>query len=136
RALADEVRRRAGDFQARGVGPEQVVGICLERTAEMVATVLAVVTAGGGGLAPDPGAPAGRAGARLGRGRRGRGGGGGGDPAGGGEAGGWRGRGGRWARSTSVRGGRPAGWRGAGRRRIWPMCCSRRGRRAPRKGWR
>ncbi|GHA65709.1 MULTISPECIES: non-ribosomal peptide synthetase [Streptomyces] len=45
--LADQVRRLAGVLRARGVGPEHAVGVALHRGTHLVATVLAVLTAGG-----------------------------------------------------------------------------------------
>ncbi len=45
--LADRVRRLAGLLRSRGVGPEKAVGVALHRGTDLVATVLAVLTAGG-----------------------------------------------------------------------------------------
>ncbi|WP_030345991.1 non-ribosomal peptide synthetase [Streptomyces sp. NRRL S-1022] len=45
--LADRVRRLAGVLRSRGVGPERAVGVALHRGRDLVATVLAVLTAGG-----------------------------------------------------------------------------------------
>ncbi|MEU9283009.1 AMP-binding protein [Streptomyces sp. NPDC048342] len=45
--LADRVRRLAGLLRSRGVGPENAVGVALHRGTDLVATVLAVLTAGG-----------------------------------------------------------------------------------------
>jgi amino acid adenylation domain-containing protein len=56
-----ELDRRAGALahrlRALGVGPESRVGICLERSAEMVVAVLAVHRAGGAYVPLDPGFP-------------------------------------------------------------------------------
>lgn len=52
-ALADTLR-------AHGVGPEVMVGICLERSMTMLVAVLAVLEAGGAYLPLDPGYPAAR----------------------------------------------------------------------------
>ncbi|MFC8452110.1 amino acid adenylation domain-containing protein [Kitasatospora sp. NPDC057223] len=45
--LAGRVRRLAGQLRSRGVGPETAVGVALHRGTDLVATVLAVLTAGG-----------------------------------------------------------------------------------------
>ncbi|HVS00778.1 MAG TPA: amino acid adenylation domain-containing protein, partial [Thermoanaerobaculia bacterium] len=50
-ALADHLRRL-------GVGPEVAVALCLERSPEMVVTILAILKAGGAYVPLDPGAPA------------------------------------------------------------------------------
>jgi amino acid adenylation domain-containing protein len=50
--------RLARDLVRRGVGPETRVGICAERSAEMVAGMLAVLKAGGAYLQLDPDYPA------------------------------------------------------------------------------
>ncbi|MEW5931094.1 MAG: AMP-binding protein, partial [Gemmatimonadota bacterium] len=53
---------RAGALAARlsalGVGPETRVGVCMERSAEMVAALLAVLRAGGAYVPLDPAYPA------------------------------------------------------------------------------
>ena len=59
-----EVDRRAealaGVLRAKGVGPERLVGVCLERSVEMVVALLAVLKAGGAYVPLDPGYPADR----------------------------------------------------------------------------
>ena len=57
-----ELERRAGGvaeaLRSRGVGPESRVGICMERSAEMVAAVLGTLRAGGAYVPLDPSHPA------------------------------------------------------------------------------
>jgi amino acid adenylation domain-containing protein len=48
----------AHHLRGHGVGPEVRVGICLERSLEMVVSLLAVLKAGGGYVPLDPGLPA------------------------------------------------------------------------------
>ncbi|MEU2539298.1 amino acid adenylation domain-containing protein [Streptomyces iakyrus] len=59
-----EVDRRAealaGALRARGVGPERLVGVCLERSVEMVVALLGVLKAGGAYVPLDPAYPADR----------------------------------------------------------------------------
>jgi amino acid adenylation domain-containing protein len=47
-------------LHANGVGPEQVIGICMERSVEMVVSLLAVLKAGAAYVPLDPGLPADR----------------------------------------------------------------------------
>lgn len=56
--LNERSNRLAHCLQARGVGPETVVGICLERSPDMVIALLAVLKAGGAYLPLDPEYPA------------------------------------------------------------------------------
>jgi amino acid adenylation domain-containing protein len=56
-ALADRARRLARHLRARGVGPEVVVGIRMERGARALVAMLAVLAAGGAYLPLDPAYP-------------------------------------------------------------------------------
>src|SRR6185295_12924755 len=64
-----ELNRRANQvaryLQKRGVGPETLVGLCVERSLEMLVGLLGVLKAGGGYLPLDPGYPSGRLGYML-----------------------------------------------------------------------
>ncbi len=55
--LALRAERLAGHLESLGVGPDVRVGICLERSLEMVVGVVAVLTAGGAYVPLDPGYP-------------------------------------------------------------------------------
>ncbi|HEX6747842.1 MAG TPA: amino acid adenylation domain-containing protein, partial [Longimicrobium sp.] len=58
RELNERANRLAHHLRRRGVGPEVRVGICLERSLEMVVSLLAVLKAGGAYVPLDPGYPA------------------------------------------------------------------------------
>jgi len=58
--LNERANRLARGLRRRGVGPEVRVGICLERSLEMVVGILAVLKAGGAYVPLDPGYPADR----------------------------------------------------------------------------
>jgi amino acid adenylation domain-containing protein len=57
-ALEARANRLARHLQRLGVGPESIVGLCLDRTLDMVVGVLGVLKAGGCYLPLDPGYPA------------------------------------------------------------------------------
>jgi non-ribosomal peptide synthetase component F len=55
--LAKRAAPLARRLRAAGVGPDQPVGICLERSTDLIAAMLAVVEAGGAYLPLDPAYP-------------------------------------------------------------------------------
>ena len=55
--LADRASRLAGHLQRLGVGPESIVGLCVERSPEMVVGMLGILKAGGAYLPLDPNYP-------------------------------------------------------------------------------
>ncbi|MFG3711964.1 amino acid adenylation domain-containing protein [Micromonospora sp. NPDC047730] len=57
REFLDEAAALAGRLRAEGVGPGSVVGLCTERSPEMVVAVLGVLLAGGAYLPLDPSHP-------------------------------------------------------------------------------
>jgi amino acid adenylation domain-containing protein len=58
RELNERANQLAHSLRRRGVGPEVRVGICLERSLEMVVSILAVLKAGGAYVPLDPAYPA------------------------------------------------------------------------------
>lgn len=61
RVTYSELNRRANQMahhlRAKGVGPEVLVGICVERSLEMIVWILGILKAGGAYVALDPGYP-------------------------------------------------------------------------------
>ncbi|HEX8686388.1 MAG TPA: amino acid adenylation domain-containing protein, partial [Pyrinomonadaceae bacterium] len=57
RELNERANRLAHYLRARGVGPDTLVGLCLERSPEMVVAILATLKAGGAYLPLDPAQP-------------------------------------------------------------------------------
>jgi amino acid adenylation domain-containing protein len=58
--LDGRTRRIAASLAARGVGPEARVGLCVERSAEMIVALLAIMRAGAAYVPLDPAFPPGR----------------------------------------------------------------------------
>ncbi|WP_233583204.1 non-ribosomal peptide synthetase [Corallococcus sp. CA053C] len=58
--LNTRANQLAWDLRARGVGPEVPVGLCLERSADVIVALLAVLKAGGAFVPLDPAAPSAR----------------------------------------------------------------------------
>ena len=56
-ALEDRTRRLAAALQARGVGPESIVGVMIERSIELVVALVATIRAGAAFLPLDPSLP-------------------------------------------------------------------------------
>ncbi|WP_032706351.1 AMP-binding protein, partial [Pseudomonas syringae] len=58
RELNEQANRLAHALRKQGVQPDSRVGICVERSAEMVVGLLAILKAGGGYVPLDPAYPA------------------------------------------------------------------------------
>jgi amino acid adenylation domain-containing protein len=65
RELNERANRLANHLQSLGVGPETLVGICVERSVEMMVGLLGILKAGGAYVPIDPQHPRGRAAAML-----------------------------------------------------------------------
>ena len=59
-ALEERANRLAHFLRGRGVGPDSLVGLCVERSQEMVIAVLGILKAGGAYVPLDPSYPASR----------------------------------------------------------------------------
>src|SRR5207248_10599344 len=57
RALSQRANRLARHLQARGVGPDVLVGLCVGRSLDMLVALLAVLEAGGAYVPLDPAYP-------------------------------------------------------------------------------
>lgn len=57
RQLNDRANALAHYLQAQGVGPETLVGVCMERSIDLVVSLLAILKAGGAYVPLDPGYP-------------------------------------------------------------------------------
>lgn len=57
RQLDEQADRLASHLRKRGVGPEVLVGLCLERSIEMIIALLAILKAGGAYVPLDPSQP-------------------------------------------------------------------------------
>ncbi|MFJ3722525.1 amino acid adenylation domain-containing protein [Streptomyces sp. NPDC090045] len=60
RELTERADRLAHRLRSLGAGPEQLIGVCLPRSADMVVTVLGILKAGAAYVPLDPGYPQGR----------------------------------------------------------------------------
>ena len=69
RELDRRANQLARHLRARGVGPDVAVGLCMERSAEMIVGLLAILKAGGAYLPLDPTHPAPRLATMIGAGR-------------------------------------------------------------------